>query len=173
MHPVTLQFYKYPRTPHWRHEMIFLGEDDLGVWLGAPVDTIIQRGAEDPMTWHNPFVQLIQPGRPWIPIFNVEPDRTAIYVDITTVPSHPSPGRIEAVDIDLDVVQLVDGSIRILDEAEFEDHQERLGYPEWMVHQARASAAEVAIAIEIGKRPFDGSHLPWFQRLAAIEQGKV
>ncbi|MDH3189939.1 MAG: DUF402 domain-containing protein, partial [Acidimicrobiia bacterium] len=80
MYSVTLQFFKYPATPHWRHDMTYLGEDQHGVWLGAPLGTVIQRGTEDPMSWHNPFVQLIQPARPWIPIFNVEPDRTEIYV---------------------------------------------------------------------------------------------
>lgn len=173
MYPVTLQFYKYPDTPHWRHDLTYLGEDALGVWLGAPIGTIIQRGTEAPMSWHHPFVQLIQSDRPWIPIFNVDPDRTAIYVDITTVPTRPQPDRFEAVDIDLDVVQLIDGSIEILDEDEFAVHRLELGYPAWMVDQARAAAAEVAVAIETLRTPFDGSHLPWFERLAATETGKV
>lgn len=173
MYPVTLQFYKYPDTPHWRHDMIYLGNDHHGIWLGAPLGTVIQRGQEDPMTWNRPFVQLIQPGRPWIPIFNLEPDRTAIYVDITTVPTRPENDRFEAIDIDLDVVQLVDGSIQVLDEDEFAEHQTSLAYPQWMIDQARTSTAEVAVAIEVGKAPFDGSHLPWFKRLAAIEPGMV
>lgn len=173
MYPVTLQFFKYPDTPHWRHDLTYLGEDEHGVWLGAPLGTIIQRGAEDPMSWHNPFVQLIQPGRPWIPIFNVDPDRTEIYVDITTVPTRPRPDRFEAIDVDLDVVKLVDGSIRILDEDEFIEHQTQLGYPRWLIDQTRSTTAEVAVAVELGTTPFDGAHLPWFERLAEIERGKL
>lgn len=168
MVPVTLQFYKYPDTLHWRHDMVLLGEDHHGIWLGAPPGTVIQRGDEAPKSWPHPFVQLIQPERPWVPIWNLAPVKTEIYVDITTVPRHPAPDRFEAIDIDLDVVRLVDGSIEVLDEDEFEDHRVSLGYPAWLVDQARATTADVAVSIEQGRPPFDGSHLPWFAELERI-----
>ncbi|HEY5890424.1 MAG TPA: DUF402 domain-containing protein [Acidimicrobiia bacterium] len=171
MRRVTLQFYKYPATPHWRHDMLYLGEDRYGTWLGAPMGTVIQRGNEPPMNWHRPFVQLIQSDKPWIPIWNVDPDRTAIYVDITTIPTMPAPDRVEAIDVDLDVVQLVDGSIQILDEDEFVDHRLELGYPEWLVAQARASTAQIVVDIERQAPPFDGAHLTWFRALASIDTG--
>jgi hypothetical protein len=123
------------------------------------------------MSWKYPFVQLIQPGRPWIPIWNVEPEKTEIYVDVTTVPTQPAPDLYEAIDIDLDVVRLVDGKIMVLDEDEFDDHRVSLNYPDWLVDQARATTASVAVAIEAGTPPFDGSHLPWFQRLAEADKG--
>lgn len=163
---MTLQFYKYPRALHWRHDMVLLGDDEHGTWLGAPIGTVIQRAEESPMSWKHPFVQLIQPGRAWIPIWNVEPDKTEIYVDITTVPTRPAPDRYEAVDLDLDVVRLVDGTIMVLDEDEFEEHRVALDYPDWLVDQARATTAAVAVAIEMGTGPFNGAHLPWFERLA-------
>lgn len=146
--------------------MVLLGEDQYGTWLGAPTGTVIQRGEESPMSWKHPFVQLIQPGKAWISIWNVEPDKTAIYVDITTVPTRPAPDRYEAIDVDLDVVRLVDGTILVLDEDEFDEHRVALEYPEWVVDQARAATAAVAVAIESGTAPFDGAHLPWFERLA-------
>jgi hypothetical protein len=163
---VTLQFYKYPRTLHWRHDMVLLGEDHHGTWLGAPRGTVIQRGEEEPTSWKHPFVQLIQVDRPWIPIWNVEPEKVEIYVDVTTVPTRPALDRYEAIDIDLDVVRFVDGTIKVVDEDEFDDHRVSLNYPDWMVDQARATTASVAVAIETGAPPFDGSHLPWFERLA-------
>jgi protein associated with RNAse G/E len=171
MTPVTLQFYKYPRTLHWRHDMVLLGEDHHGTWLGAPSGTVIQRGEEDPTIWKHPFVQLIQLDQPWIPIWNVEPEKVEIYVDVTTVPTRPAPDRYEAIDIDLDVVRLVDGTVKVLDEDEFDEHRANLNYPDWMVDQARATTASVAVAIETSRPPFDGSHLPWFQRLAQVGQG--
>lgn len=149
--------------------MTYLGEDRHGTWLGAPLGTTIQRGDEPPMSWHRPFVQLIQPTTPWIPIWNLEPDRTAIYVDITTVPRMPTPDRVEAVDVDLDVVQLLDGSIEILDEDEFARHRVDLKYPEWLVDQARASTATVVMEIERESPPFNGAHLPWFELLRAMD----
>ena len=118
------------------------------------------------MSWKHPFVQLIQPGQAWIPIWNVEPAKTEIYVDITTVPTRPAPDRYEAVDVDLDVVRLVDGTVMVLDEDEFDEHRVALDYPDWLVDQARATTAAVAVAIELGTAPFNGAHLPWFERLA-------
>lgn len=168
MRSATLQFYKYPDTPHWRHEMVLLGEDRHGIWLGAPPGTVLQRGTEDPVIWNRPFVQLIQPDRPWIPIWNTTPVNTEIYVDVTTVPTRPAADRFEAIDLDLDVERLVDGTIRVLDEDEFAEHRVSLAYPAWLVDQARATTAEVAVSIEIEKPPFDGSHLPWFDRLGAL-----
>jgi hypothetical protein len=41
-----------------------------------------------------------------------------------------------------------------------------LGYPDWLVDQARATAAAVAVAIEMGTSPFNGAHLPWFDVLS-------
>jgi len=151
--------------------MVYLGEDHHGTWLGAPTGTVIQRGEEPPMTWHRPFVQLIQSDKPWIPIWNVNPDRTAIYVDITTVPTMPASDRVETIDVDLDVVQLVDGRIQILDEDEFDHHRLQLGYPDWLVAQARASTAQIVVDIERQAPPFDGAHLTWFQALASIDTG--
>ena len=34
MLPFTVQFYKYPDRLHWRHDMVRLGEDRHGVWVG-------------------------------------------------------------------------------------------------------------------------------------------
>jgi protein associated with RNAse G/E len=149
--------------------MVYLGEDHHGTWLGAPMGTVIQRGEEPPMSWHRPFVQLILPEKPWIPIWNVDPDKTAIYVDITTVPTMPAPDRVEAIDLDLDVVQLIDGTIQVLDEDEFAEHRHQLAYPDWLVDQARTSTASVALAIEAKTPPFNGAHLPWFERLANLD----
>ena len=40
--PVTVQYFKYSGERHWRHQMVMLGEDGHGVWLGAPIGAIIQ-----------------------------------------------------------------------------------------------------------------------------------
>jgi len=48
MPPVTVQYLKYPDRPHWRLDLIQLGEDEYGTWLGGPVPTVAQRGSEPP-----------------------------------------------------------------------------------------------------------------------------
>ena len=37
----TVQFFKSPDRLHWRHDMVRLGEDEHGVWVGpaAYIDT--------------------------------------------------------------------------------------------------------------------------------------
>jgi hypothetical protein len=38
MSPFTVQFFKYPDRLHWRHDMVRLGEDAHGVWVGLGVE---------------------------------------------------------------------------------------------------------------------------------------
>lgn len=160
--PVRVQYYKYPRSRHWRHDLIRLGEDHHGVWLGGPRGCVVQRGDEPGLTMEDPFVQLITPDRWWSALFNVG-RRMDTYVDITTVASWPDSDRVEMIDLDLDVVRLTDGTIYLDDEDEFEEHRVALGYPPRLVDSARAAAARVTIDLERGAPPFDGSAAAWLQ----------
>jgi uncharacterized protein len=162
---VIVQYYKYPRHRHWRHEMVRLGEDEHGVWLGAPVGTRIQKGDEPSKAWDTPFVQLIAPDRWWTAIFN-HGHRVETYVDVTTVASWPSEDRVEMVDLDLDVIRLEDGTVYIDDEDEFEEHRISLAYPPRMADTARSTAARLVLDLERGAAPFDGSADRWLQLVA-------
>lgn len=163
--PFTVQFLKYPDRLHWRHDMVLLGEDHHGVWLGAPAGTIVQRGEEPPIPWRHPFVQLV-PHLGWFAMIrNLHPVRYELYVDITAG-AHLDGDRAEMVDLDLDVVRRVDGTVEVLDEDEFLVHRQTLGYPDWMADRARATAAEVAVAVELRREPFASAGDPW---IAALE----
>jgi hypothetical protein len=37
MDPVTVQFYKFPRVPHWGFAGYLLGRDEYGRWVGRTV----------------------------------------------------------------------------------------------------------------------------------------
>lgn len=161
---VTVQYYKYPRTLHWRHDLVHLGEDAHGVWLGAPLGTVVQRGQEPALTMDRLFVQLVPPDRWWTAIFN-QGFRTDVYVDITTVATWPAADRVEMVDLDLDVIRLRDGTVYVDDEDEFDQHRVELGYPPRMVDSARGAAARVALDLERSAPPFDGSAGPWLNEL--------
>lgn len=164
---VTVQYYKYPRTLHWRHDLTRLGEDEHGVWLGGEVGAIVQRGHEPPRQLSRPIAQLITPDRWWSAIFNGGGHELDAYVDIVTVATWPEPGRAEMVDLDLDVVRLRDGTIYVDDEDEFEEHRASLGYPPKMVDSARATAARLVLALERQAPPFDGTSARW---LSMVEQ---
>lgn len=163
--PVTVRYFKHPRTPHWRHPTIRLGEDVHGVWLGAPAGTHVQRGDEPPVELAHAWVQLIPRDAWWVAIFNGADHRIPIYVDITTVPTWVGPDRVEMVDLDLDVVARNDGSVYLDDEDEFEEHRVALGYSQRMIDAARGTAARILIAVEAGRPPFDDTALAWIERL--------
>ncbi|HLT96277.1 MAG TPA: DUF402 domain-containing protein [Acidimicrobiia bacterium] len=156
----VVQYYKHPRTRHWRHEMIRLGEDAHGVWLGATRGTIVQRGDEEPISLTRAFVQLITPDRWWSAIFNHD-HAIEVYVDVTTVAEWVSPDRVEMVDLDLDVIRRQDGTVYVADEDEFEEHRVTLGYPPRMADVARTTAARLVLDLEARRPPFDGSWSRW------------
>lgn len=159
---VTVQYYKYPRTVHWRHDMVRLGEDSHGVWLGAPVGTVVQRGTEDPVTWDTPFVQVVNSDRWWTAIFN-HGHRIDVYVDVTTAPTWPGPDRVEMIDLDLDVIRLADGTVYVDDEDEFDEHRVTLGYPPRMADTARTTAARLVLEVEAHRPPFDATPQRWLE----------
>lgn len=173
MTPVTVQYYKHPRTLHWRHDMLRLGEDDHGVWLGAPLGSTVQKGDDPPMNMRRSFVQLIPERAWWTALFN-DPlhTRIAVYIDIVADISWPTPDRVEMVDLDLDVIALTDGAVYIEDEDEFEEHQVSLGYPPRTVAMARATAARLALELEQRVSPFDGVADQWLSRLVDDAPGR-
>jgi hypothetical protein len=164
--PVPVQYFKDPQSPHWRHEMFWLGEDAHGTWLAGGVGTVVQRGAEPAQRLTRAFVQLIPSGRWWTALFNGPGDHDMpVYVDITTVARWPSPDRVQLIDLDLDVVQRGDGSVYVDDEDEFEEHRTALGYPPLFVDSARAAAARLVLDLEGGAPPFDGTGRQWLVKV--------
>lgn len=162
---VTVQFFKYPNRLHWRHEMHRLGQDEHGMWLGAASGTVVQRGTEPPMTLDRPFVQLIPPASYWSLIYNGADNKYPIYVDISTPAKWVTDDRVEMIDIDLDVVRRTDGSVEVLDEDEFLDHQVRFDYPGWLVDRARSTAAELVLKLERREEPFAEIPQQWLEQV--------
>ena len=164
--PVIVQYFKYPHDLHWRHELVWLGEDAHGVWLGAHPGTTVQRGVEPPTTMTRAFVQLITADRWWTALFNGPGDHDmAVYVDVTTVAKWVGPDRVELIDLDLDVIQRLNGSVYIDDEDEFEEHRVSKAYPLRMVASARASAARLVLDLESRMPPFDGTGDEWLAKV--------
>lgn len=163
--PVTVRYLKYPDRPHWRHDGRFLGQDEHGTWLGVEAGGLVQRGSEPPIRMRWPFVQLI-PNDAWWSLIANGGGRYPIYVDVATPARWTDEGRVEMIDLDLDVVRMDDGTVEVLDEDEFAEHRISLGYPDWMADRARASTAELVIAVEAGRPPFDGVSDRW---LAALD----
>lgn len=166
---VQVNYRKYDGSLHWNLRMRRLGEDEHGVWLGLPADSLIHKGHDLDMPVAEAHVILFPPGAWWTATFNAPPRRTEIYCDITSPPQWPSPDEVTMVDLDLDVLRKRDTDLTILvDEDEFAEHQVRYGYPTEVIEAAQAAADWLLRAVAARTGPFGGAHEKW---LAMVAEG--
>jgi uncharacterized protein len=161
---VEIRFSKWGGIRHWRYVVEPLGTDRYGWWLGGRAGIRLQRGLEEPIRQPHDFVVLAPAEGHWVANWN-DPRRTevSIYVDVTTEVTVDAT-VVETVDLDLDVVRLSDGSVRVLDEDEFAEHQVRYGYPAEVVAQARATTADLVARLTAGDEPFGAVGASWLAR---------
>ncbi|GAA2660052.1 DUF402 domain-containing protein [Paractinoplanes durhamensis] len=151
---VEMRYTKWGGKRHWRFRAEVLGSDEFGWWYGCPAGTSMRRGFEEPILVHYDFIVLVPTEGRWIASWNGPThEHLAIYVDVTSAPVR-SGDLVEAVDLDLDVVRLRDGSVELLDEDEFEEHQLRYAYPPDVITQARATADDLINMITHHREPF-------------------
>jgi uncharacterized protein len=163
---VRLVFTKYDGSLHWHQTMKYLGDDEHGIWLGAPAGATAQRGDEPAVRYEAPSVQLIPAGQWWTAVFNDPPATAEIYCDISTPPRWTSPDEVTMVDLDLDVVRRrPDRHVLLDDEDEFVEHQVRYGYPQEVISQAEQAAAWLLAAVSAGAEPFGSVHQDWLDKM--------
>jgi len=163
---VFLVFRKYDGSLHWHLTLRRLGEDEHGVWLGAPAGIEIRRGTEPSSLSSAAHVQLIPRDAWWVAAFNAPPHRTEIYVDVTTPSTWVSPGEVTMIDLDLDVIRRRTGLIEVDDEDEFAEHQVTFGYPDDVIAKATEVAAWLAGALADGTEPFASRYQEWLSKVA-------
>jgi uncharacterized protein len=152
---------KWPNRRHWQFEMTRLGEDEHGTWLFVPAGAAVQRGHEPPFALETGFVSLIPPGTWWqAEFYPAQHPRWELYVNIGT-PCEWHAAAVRQVDLDLDVVRTTAGTIEVLDEDEFADHQLRFGYPPHLVEGARRATDEVIDLLIRRAGPFDDAARRW------------
>lgn len=156
---------KWGGRPHWEYDATFLGADEHGEWLGCPVGTFYARPGMELLAKFAGVVLIPVGGAAHLAAFNDENAGAATYVDMTT-PATWEGNVLRAVDLDLDVVKLHDGTVYLDDEDEFAEHQVTFGYPADVVAMAERSAAEVLAAVRQGTAPYDGTADAWLARLA-------
>jgi protein associated with RNAse G/E len=164
--PTVVQFLKHPATPHWYFETTRLGTDEFGVWLGAPANTPARRGLEPWTSFKSAFVMLIPTNAWYTLVVNAAPADPELYVDIAAPSQWLAPHRVEMVDLDLDIVRLRGGEVKLLDEDEFAEHSIELGYPESLIARARTTTAELFAAVEQRIEPFGEVPSKWLAELA-------
>jgi len=159
---VQVDYHKYDGSLHWNLRMRRLGEDEHGVWLGLPANSVMRKGHNPEVPLPEAHVILFPRDAWWTAVFNAAPRSTEIYCDITTPPEWLSRENVSMVDLDLDVLRKRGAAQPLLvDEDEFAEHQVRYGYPPEVVAAAQDSAAWLMAAVAGGTGPFGGAHARW------------
>jgi protein associated with RNAse G/E len=162
---VRAVYRKYDGALHWNCMTLRLGEDEHGVWLGAPSGTVLRRGEDHSVTWGVAHVLLMPREGWWTGAFNAAPHKTEIYCDISTTPVWPSADEVTMVDLDLDVRRRRTGEVELLDEDEFAEHQIRYGYPAEVVDSARVTAEWLMELVRARAEPFGEVYRHWLGQI--------
>ena len=167
--PIRVELTKWGDRPHWQFDGLYLGSDEHGEWIGFPRGTYMSRpGAQ---FWAaNDQVGLVPAGtadaRAWLATFHGPGGSVLTYVDMTSVP-HWDGAVLRAIDLDLDVIENLDGTVFVDDEDEFAEHQVAYGYPADIITLADATRHAILAAVTERTAPFDGSADQWLALLQA------
>jgi len=160
---IAIDFRKWGGATHWQFEAGYLGEDDYGIWVWGPAGTVVSRpGVPDKVSAAD-FVKLITPTGWWTAMWPAKGPHRA-FVDICT-PAEWAGNTVTLVDLDLDVVQSRAGTVIVEDEDEFREHQQLFQYPHWLIEGARATTAEMVLAVESAREPFATVAAGWLESI--------
>lgn len=165
-----VDFRKWVTHLHWQFNMYYLAEDEWGLWLWTPAGSTAQRGYDQPQTFNRNNVKLVVPGAWWTAIWN-DGGSFDLYID-TITPAAVSPDRVTMVDLDLDLVRSVDGSVKIDDQDEFEDHTVRYGYSDYLIERATSTTHALKPKLERREEPFGTVGDRMMQRARALADHK-
>jgi hypothetical protein len=158
---------KWPDQPHWEFDAIRLGVDAHGQWVGVPKGTWLSK-PEKGFTATADHVVLLPHDAWWVAtLYGPDPERPMdTYVDMTTpCVWSDDESTVTCFDLDLDVIQSVDGEVWVDDEDEFAEHQVLFDYPADVIAGAQSSCKEVLAAVTDKTGAFDGVALTWLARL--------
>ena len=163
---VTMERYKWPDRPHYRHRGQIQGEDEHGVWL-AIAPQPFYRGDVVMFDAEHWVAQLVpHSGDWWAAFFHPNALRFDTYADIGTAPVWRGDDHVSMVDLDLDVIRICDtGEVQIIDEDEFAEHSVLYDYPPDVSAAALVAAENVRSLMATGHAPFDGSAQRWLDLL--------
>jgi protein associated with RNAse G/E len=158
--PVHIDLRKWPDVAHWQVPAVLLGEDSYGTWLAAAGSTMVHRGEEPPRQLGHAFVGLVPHDAWWLVEFYWDHPWHTVYVNIGTPPTWHG-DTVTQIDLDLDVVRKIDGTVEVLDEDEFATHRELFGYPNHLVEAATDATARAKRLLENHSEPFDRAPQHW------------
>jgi len=168
--PIRVELTKWGDRPHWEFDGIYLGSDEHGDWIGFPAGTLMSRPGME-VRPANDQVGLVPAGadadRGWLGTFHGPGGSVRTYVDMTTQPRWDG-AVVRAVDLDLDVIETLEGEVFVDDEDEFAEHQVLFGYPAEIVALAEATKDAVFALMSGRGTPFDGAADRWLAVLDGL-----
>jgi hypothetical protein len=164
--PIRVELTKWGDRPHWAFDGLFLGSDAHGDWLGFTAGTLMARPGMEVRPPNHQVGLVPTGGAAFLATFHGEGGDKRTYVDMTSVPHWDGP-VVRAVDLDLDVVEELNGTVFVDDEDEFAEHQVLFGYPPDVIALAEAARDSVLAAVTGRQAPFDGSAERW---LAVLDE---
>ena len=149
---MRVRFTKWGGKRHHGADLVYLGADEHGDWLGDPVGNQWSGGPKSFVSvTDNVLLVPRDRDRGMTAMFYTEHPEQAfeLYVDITT-PAVWDGDLVTAVDLDLDLIRRFDGTWFVDDEDEFAEHQVSYAYPPELVAAAEAECARVSDEIRSG-----------------------
>ena len=167
MEKVVVQYYKNPDLVHWGFDGYLLGDDEHGLWVGLPAGTNRWKGEARQAPSGEDAVMCFPHEGWWTLHFSGSARPVTHFVDITTQPVMAD-GRIEMIDLDLDLLVTGDGEVLIEDEDEFEHHQVLYRYSQEMIDKARAETQRIEGLLRGGQEPFFAVAAAWCEVVASV-----
>jgi protein associated with RNAse G/E len=162
-HFLEVTYTKWGGDLHWRMPATRIGADEFGTWLGVARKTEVVRSAGSFVLPRANVVLVPQDGAYTASFYefvaNVDVD---VYVDITSIPDWNCMG-VTAIDLDVDVVRLANGTIYVDDRDEFEENQRRYGYPAEVVALAESTCAQVLDDLTHRREPYNTVGSDWLR----------
>ena len=154
--PIHVVSTKYDGSAHWEFDSFFVLENGP---LVIATNFAGQQLHNKAGLWTTPFdVRNYFWSDRWYNIMRCDRPKAAgleyWYCNVTT-PTLYDGENIRYVDLDLDVRVYADGRIELLDEDEFVENSQRMGYPPSVIEQARRAAAELIELATARRFPFD------------------
>lgn len=100
----------------------------------------------------------------WIANFLTEDPEITTYVNIGTPPEWNG-SHVTQIDLDLDVIRRLDGTVKVIDEDEFAENRVEFGYPDELVTGAREAADRAAGLLRDSVEPFDAMAREWIAKV--------
>ncbi|WP_052460655.1 DUF402 domain-containing protein [Microbacterium gorillae] len=165
--PVRQRWRKWDGSPHWEHDLRYLGSDEHGLWFGQPEGNLARRvGAEFRNRAHTAI--LVPTAADHIVSLFADGADVRVYVDLAHDVRFVD-GELTAVDMDLDVIREFGGRTFLDDEDEWIEHAARWAYPAALMRAIEDRAAQLLAAVAAADPPFDeATREHWIARLTEV-----